>query len=289
MLSECDRLGYGSTKPGLFKVFISPFVEGWDGADEKDRSAMQRKYEVFETLIHEYLHVLEHPLIPQATGNSLTVREGVCEWLTCQVINALAAGGDDDLRDIVSTVEGAKILDNVPGRVPALRQFLAQYKPKADYVRYVTAVEKVAGLCGENGMKAAFFQGHVEFFGLWEFGDWRSGIKKMEDGTRYIPNVATERLNSVEAFSKATGLPREKILQYNPELNQAIDKWPEQLYLPGYHVHRTIVVGTDLVETWQQIAAQHNVTEQRIKPANLMPDDGEVPIGSWLLVPDREG
>jgi len=56
-------------------------------------------------------------------------------------------------------------------------------------------------------VKTAFFQRHVEFFGLWEFGEWRSGIKKMEDGTQYIPDVATEQLSSVGAFSKATGLP----------------------------------------------------------------------------------
>jgi hypothetical protein len=44
-------------------------------------------------------------------------------------------------------------------------------------------------------VKTAFFQRHVEFFGLWEFGEWRSGIKKIEDGTQYIPDVATEQLS----------------------------------------------------------------------------------------------
>lgn len=283
LLSESDRLGYSSTRPGLGKVFISPVVQGWDGVDETAQPAMQRKYEVFQTLVHEYLHMLEHPLIPQATRQSLPVREGVCEWLTCQVINNLAAGGDEDLKDVVRTVEGERVLGDVPGRVGALRAFLAQYRPKPDYAGYVAAVRDVACLCGENGVKAAFFQGHVEFFGLWDDGKWRPGITV----TRWVVNPVTEdRLNSVTKLSAATGLPEDEILRHNPDLVKDIDQWPQQLLLPGYHGHRPIYAGDD-AETWQQIAAQHNVSVERLKRANGIPD-GEVVPGSWLLVPDQE-
>ena len=99
---------------------MSPLVAGWYGTDEHDQEPMQRKYEVFERLIHEYIHILEHPLIPAATDQSMIFREGVCEWLTCQVISGLVASKGDELKDIIATVEDEQILRQIPsGRKPA--------------------------------------------------------------------------------------------------------------------------------------------------------------------------
>ena len=90
-LEECDRLGYWMANPDTGKIFVSCFVRGW-GLDENEGAQAVRdfKRDVFLKLIHEYIHTLEHPLIPFVTSRNETIREGVCEYLTCKVIAELA-------------------------------------------------------------------------------------------------------------------------------------------------------------------------------------------------------
>jgi hypothetical protein len=301
LLYECDRLGYNLARPGSGKIFVLPFAEGWDGRDETDGPAMQKKYDVFKHVIHEYIHLLEHPLITPITSQNITVCEGLCEWLTCQVISGLAlddtAIGTADyikreqkLKDIVQTIERADILQNYPGRAQALGKYLRQYKPAANYAGFVESVEKVAAICGDNGLRAAYFQGHLEYLGLSWAGYWLDGAEMASDGTRSIPAPRDDNLSNIDRLASAIDLPRALIMKYNPELVLSAGAVPKRFFLPGYHGHLAIVVGDDeLAETWDQISAQHGVSVKRLREANLCgPEDGVWPR-SWLFVPYKEG
>jgi LysM domain len=292
-LYDCDRLGYFSTRPGLGKVIVALEVKDWLAQeDETAQAPMQKKYDVLQSLIHECIHTVEHPLVNDATKGVMPVREGVCEWLTCQVIDRLSKTGGGELRDIIQAVEGS-----VPqGREPALRTYLAKYQPKPEYSAYVTAVQQVASaIGGPNGVQAAYLQGHAEFLGLFPYGMWLDGAE-VRDGERLIPQASLSTVPDMESLIKATGLTESKILQDNPELESAgplRQAWPRGVLLRGFHVHGMIEVsdpGKDAAvyrESWQQIADQHGITVTELMAANGLSDAQAVPDTFWLLVPDR--
>lgn len=290
-LSECDRLGYSSTRPGLRKAVVTPVPSTpcepeWTNIT--DQAPMQRRYEIFETLIHEYIHILEHPVLPAVTGQSTTVHEGVCEWLTCLVISDLVtAASQERLERIVTTVEGQPLPVPVSVRAQNLRKFLRQYEPKSEYKKFFEAVRRVENITGPNGLKAAFFQGHVEFIGLLWRGGWLPGA--VENGGVRAIRTPRGNIKSVDGLAEATKLSRASLLQSNPVLGQPSEKWPGQIFLPGYHSHLTITVGDDQAEAWDQIGGQHNISEADLKQANLVQGREGVPLGTWLLVPDENG
>jgi LysM domain len=293
-LYECDRLGYFSTRPDLGKVIVGLEVKDWPAQQEETAQApMQKKYDVLQALIHECVHTVEHPLVNEATNGVMPVREGVCEWLTCQVIDRLSKTGDDELRRIVQTVEGESV---PPGREHALRAYFAQYQPKPAYSTYVTAVQEVAdAIGGPNGVLAAYLQGHVEFLGLFPYGIWLNGAE-VRNGERLIPQASVGTVPDMASLTKATGLSESQILAANPELKGADPlrrNWPRSILLRGFHAHLMIEVsdpGKDAAcyrESWQQIAAQHGITVEALMAANGVSAGADVPGTSWLLVPDK--
>lgn len=292
-LFECDRLGYASTRPGLRKAVVTLIPgapEDPGSLDWKlltDLAPMQRRYEIFETLIHEYIHILEHPFLPVVSGGTIIVHEGLCEWLTCLVIAGLVGASKERLQSIVTTVEGNDLPVELPRRAGALQSFLSQYTPKSEYENFVEAVGRVRDITGPNNLKAAFFQGHLEFLGMYyNWSGWLPGAKE-HNGARAIRTPSAS--HSIEALGRATGLPPGRLTEYNPELEKDRSAWPGQIFLPGFHSHYAIATYDDETETWAQISRQHGVTEAELKRANLIEDGTAVPPGTWLLVPDEKG
>ena len=293
-LFECDRLGYASTRPGLRKAVVTliPGGPGDPGSLDwnllTDPAPMQRRYDIFATLIHEYIHILEHPFLPVVSGGTIIVHEGLCEWLTCLVIAGLAGASKERLQSIVTTVEGNDLPVELSRRAGALQDFLRQYAPKPEYKNFVEAVGRVRDITGPNNLKAAFFQGHLEFLGMYyNSTSWLPGAQE-HNGARAIRTPSG--FDSVEVLGQATGLPPEKLTEDNPELKKVREEWPGQIFLPGYHSHLAIATNDDETETWAQISRQHGVTEAELKRANNLIEDGTaVPYGTWLLVPDEKG
>ena len=121
-------------------------------SDPLNRNEM---WDLFQTVVHEYLHTLEHSryrkyraTLGQQEGD-FTLREGVTEYLTYTVLESV--NYDDTLR---AAVEGDFHDDTV--RHPIPRYY--------GYGERVNA-EKLAGVVGARNVLAAFFLGDVEKIG----------------------------------------------------------------------------------------------------------------------------
>jgi peptidoglycan hydrolase-like protein with peptidoglycan-binding domain len=121
-----------------------------------DRGNRREMWDLFQTVVHEYLHTLEHSryrgyregLGQQAGG--FTLREGVVEYLTHTVLESINYA-DADLRRVV---EGDFHDPDTTDPVPTYHG----YTERAN-------AEKLAGVVGARNVMAAFFLGDVEKVG----------------------------------------------------------------------------------------------------------------------------
>jgi hypothetical protein len=121
-------------------------------SDPANRDAM---WHLFQTVVHEYLHTLEHSrylgyrnTLGQQAG-SFTLREGVVEYFTYTVLESVTY--DDPLRAVV---EGDYHDDTVTHPIPKYHG----YGERAN-------AEKLAGVVGARNVMTAFFLGDVENIG----------------------------------------------------------------------------------------------------------------------------
>lgn len=120
--------------------------------DKRNRAEM---WDLFQTVVHEYLHTLEHSAhkayqrgLDQQEG-SMTLREGVVEYFTYTVLERVQY--DDDLR---REVEGEFHEEGVKDPIPTYHG----YGERAQ-------AEKLAGIVGARNVMAAFFLGDVSKIG----------------------------------------------------------------------------------------------------------------------------
>ena len=126
-------------------VNLQRFKESTDG---KNRTAM---WDLFQTVVHEYLHTLEHSrhkvyrgMLDEQGGNK-TLREGVVEYFTHTVLESV------DYDAIRAEVEGDYHDVSVVHPIPQYHG----YRERAN-------AEKLAGIVGARNVIAAFFLGDVE-------------------------------------------------------------------------------------------------------------------------------
>ncbi len=181
-LEECDRLGYWMANPDRGLVFAPRYLDGWEPSGDYDAPVIRdRKVQAYIRLIHEYIHTLQHPVIPHATGDSHTVKEGVCEYLTTKVMAHLAEKPAGEFDDIAASVEGSR----AEGRGKALQARIQRYQPDADYAPLVANVKQaITVMGGDNGLLAAFFQGHTEYIGRYYYAEWLDGARELPEGGR---------------------------------------------------------------------------------------------------------
>jgi hypothetical protein len=131
------------------EVNIQRFKED---TNKKNRDAM---WDLFQTVVHEYLHTLEHSrhrayrekLEAQAGG--FTLREGVVEYFTYTVLGSVTYS--DELRVLV---EGDFHENSLKHPIPKYEG----YGQRAN-------AEKLAGVVGARNVMAAFFLGDIEKIG----------------------------------------------------------------------------------------------------------------------------
>ena len=284
MLTTCDRFGYGMSDPATGRIFVSAAIKDWDPRQGEDVDAVRDfKWKKFKVFVHEYIHSQEHPVVPDATAQSNTIREGFCEYLTREVLRSLPGRPSDYLDKLTMLIEGR----------PRWRDYseLRKYQAAGNYATYVENVEAAVDIIGGvNGLLAIFLQGHVEFLGLDRNGSWESGIRLLPGGARctVMPTV----MRSLQDLASATGKAADKIIDDNPDDIadglKGTQPWPSQVRLPGFHGHRVVVAADDdghMSESWADIAAQHGVTVAALKKANPGVSDPE-PV-AWMLVPDN--
>jgi hypothetical protein len=148
-LIETHKGWSGYADPATRTVFIQRFKEA---SDDKNRDFM---WDMFQTLVHEYIHTLAHSRystyadsLPEARGGK-TYREGMTEYFTKMVLDSVTI----DLA-FRKDVEGPFHDPLVTHPIPA-------------YVGYGEAAnaEAVAGVAGLRNVMAAFFLGKMELIG----------------------------------------------------------------------------------------------------------------------------
>lgn len=287
-LALYDVLGFAITlEPG--RVAIQPHIKGdakkpkGGGPSPAERS---RRWVEWETLVHEYIHTLEHSGFGAASKGRRVMKEGFCELFTKQVLTTqipTAQSGDPALQ---VGVEGA---DPVGKPWPGFSASLVpSYSPRA-YAAYLTSAEKVVSVTSLEAAKAAFFQGHVELIGLSPDGSMAPAVPAGSGELVTVPTGVT----SVFALAVITNATSATILTANPGL-KATDPLPASVRVPGAGTH-ILVAAEELrptggaiatqVEGPKEIGVQHGLAPDAIIRANPGKDWTKAKAGEHVIIP----
>ncbi len=268
---------------------FSDATPGHGGISDAER---HDRWATWETLVHEYIHTLEHPNFGKASkGGNRIMKEGFCELFTKDVLlhgGQIGIAKSDSDPALRKDVEGG----DVPG-------FDGKFVPDFDageYTSYVEHAEKIMAEVGADAVRAAFFLGHVEHIGLKPNGDMIDPAAP--DAKQFLAPervVIPSTVRSVTAVSILTGAPEKDILTANPALTPSdplpADAHSTGLIVPGTTHHRALEVrdraGNKVTETKADIAVQHGIEEHTIQRANPALNHREPNAGEWVLIPVR--
>jgi hypothetical protein len=260
----------------------------FDPGTNRNRAELARRWEVFGTAVHESLHLRTHPAFDAADQGRGTMKEGFTEMFTISTLNTdvlprVRAGNAEPLR---RSVEGALSPAAVDTSLMANRSTPTQYQAhRAQAERIRDGGTPPGGTAhsgvGEAAVRAAYFQGHVEYLGLTPTGAQIPGLPATGAPRQVrIPSGITD----LDDLAARSGVAQQTILANNPGIAGAL---PAAAVLPGCREHR-VVPG----ETRNGIALQNGVSESDLVRANpdlaLDPATGDWPTltaGHRLLIP----
>ncbi|MGH9133381.1 MAG: peptidoglycan-binding domain-containing protein, partial [Ilumatobacteraceae bacterium] len=265
-LRRYDLFGFFFTQAGprvLSQVAVLPTAEFTGdapvhgGPSDAERA---ERWATWETLVHEYFHVLAHPAFSAAAAGNRILTEGFCELFTKAVLDG--AGAVDTAKDDADSalridVEGG----DFPGFNPA---FVPEYDP-GSYADYLAQAESIVGSVGIEAARVAFFLGHVELIGLNPDGSMvdpsgPDAAQEVGPGAVDIP----DNITSVNGVSIMTGASESEIVAANVGLTAdaplPASAHTDGLTVPGTSFHR-VVASSDrrgsTAETKELIARQH--------------------------------
>ena len=281
-MADWSEAGQAGGKPG-FTV-----QSRFDPGKTPVRSELVQRWTIFATATHESLHLRTHPAFEAAERGRGTLKEGFTEMFTIATLNgdvlpALRAGTREALR---RTVEGSAS----PAAPDAT--LLANRVTPTQYVNHRAQAERIrdggtppggsahAGV-GEEAVRAAYFQGHVEYLGLDPAGAPLAGLPAPgAPRALHIPAGIAD----LNELARRSGVPRATIERDNPGIAAPL---PATAVLAGCREHR-VVSG----ETRTLIAAQNGVSEEALATANpdvpIDPASSDWPAlaaGRVLLIP----
>ena len=284
--------GFGMA-PSDTMVFIPPVIyqPGVSGdrpaAGGPSPAERKTRWEMWAVLVHEYIHTLEHSAFQTARRNNDVLKEGFTHMFTEEVLNDWSpkakADKDPALRgDVEGTDPKGKPWPGfLPGLVPAFDPF--------PYEEPVAHAKKIRAILGnDTGLKAAFFQGHVEFLGLTP-GGATAGAGRTPGEVELPPSIAT-----FEDAAALTGISALELAGNNPMAGEPFPPGT-RLRAPGTRWHvvvestgRYSSAGTDrAAETIEQIGFQNGVSPAMLRRANPGLDFAKVKAGEVVLIPRR--
>lgn len=284
-----DRFGFASADPVAQRVIALPTLTGntkAPSAGVPSPAERTAKWSMWQTLVHEYIHTLEHPGFSAAHKGRRVMVEGFTTLFSKEVLATeipKAKGGDPAL---LAGVEGT---DSSGAPFPG---FNASFVPSFDagiYAEYLAGAEKIQAEVGSVAMRAAFFQGHVELAGLTPSGDIMAAPAP-GSGEQITPPPG---VTSVLALAVLTGSTSAAIIGANPGLKQD-SALPMPIRVPGVRLHTVVksdetsptgAAVTTVVETPAQIAAQNGVTEPALRRANPGRNWTTLKAGDRVLIP----
>jgi len=221
-----DTFGFAISADGIVMPTIldSSFSNTQTGSDPS-QATRATQWAAFHTLVHEYIHQLEHSNIHHAREdgdfNSRIIGEGFCELFTEKVLNAV----------LPTAPSNASLITKVEGGIytPPTSAAMIGTHSSGSYAQYLAHAKNIENLVGENAVKAAYFQGHVEFLGLDSDGQFMDP-SEMGSGVLIPQGITT-----VAQLAFASGLSQQEIRNANPGLN-GTDEIPSPMIrvtLPG--------------------------------------------------------
>jgi len=266
--------------PALFGDTAAPATGGPSPAERAAR------WDWWQTLVHEYIHTLEHSGFSGASRGRRVLIEGFCELFTREVLRAAiprARAGD---RAIQAQVEGT----DARGRVfPGFSAALVHDYSSGMYTDYLANVDRLVGVTSLAAAKAAFFQGHVELVGLTPAGAVAAPAAVGTDDVVTVPPGIT----SVLGLAVAMGSTTATIVAANPPMTAASVP-VGSVHVPGARRH-TVVASTEKdvrgivtdtrTETPDQIARQHGISVEALRRANPGLAWPTAPVGTVVRIP----
>ncbi|WP_091724623.1 DUF4157 domain-containing protein [Mitsuaria sp. PDC51] len=274
-----DLFGFALTDPSTGKIVIGTATSpglgtapGSGGAPSEAQRSL--RWSAWETLVHEYIHTLEHPVFHTAGGASNRIMsEGFCTMFSEEVLldQIPKAPKNAALR---ADIEGGHFPEPPAGTVPPFEA--GSY---AEYLKHATAIRTAVG---DSAVKAAFFQGHVEFLGLTPGGATASPVVAADRDLVTVPaGIAT-----VSELARAAHVAEADIVAANPGLS-AGSPVAGTLHVPGAREHVVVEAGAGGSETQVQIARQNGITVAALTDANPAASWGSLAAGTRLLIPKR--
>jgi hypothetical protein len=261
-----DAIHSWPAEAGTGTVFIQPY------GDADPKHVREQRWEVFTTLIHEFMHILEHPEFGRAAstigGNGERILfEGFAELMRYDLWT-----GPGQLKARLGSAELAPLREKVEGGKypydPSVVIDAGAYSERAD-------AEAIAAKVGMANAKAAFLLGHVDKIGL---GSWKA--TDATDAETYVVG-AGETEASIRAKTGAktmldsTGKPLPPGGPLAPGT---------AITIPG--IRWVEAIDGDTVDT---VSRQHDVTPAALVATNnLAPGTGpshKFVAGTRLLIP----
>jgi hypothetical protein len=282
-----DRFGFATANPRTGHINILPQVAGGfsDASVGGRPSDAERaaKWSIWQTLVHEYIHTLEHPAMQEMPGRNRTISEGFCEMFTEEVLNAVLPGAAANV-SLRTTIEGAN-----NGAPSAAIVGGPPYTVAADYADYVVHAKHIrdttlGGPGGDHAVKAAFFQGHVEYLGFNPDGTASTPVAAGDANLVAMPPGVTNLTQLV----RASGVPAPQITAANPGVSLT-PVLPPRVHVPDCREHVVVeasdAAGNSDRETTGQIAQQNGITVGRLRTANPGVTFTALVQGQRLLIP----
>ena len=239
------------------------------------------RWNAWQILVHEYIHTLAHPAFDGAvSAGGGVMNEGFCEMFTAEILDAqiATAGANAALR---AEVEGSA---TTPAPGPNILP--TTYTSPVTYQADRTHAENIRTAIGPEAVRAAYFQGHIEFLGLEPGGTPSAPPPAGAADVCAVPRGVT----TLAQLSTASGVPEADIRTANPTERFA-GALPARLGLPGCRDHRVVGVfdraaRADVIETRAQIAEQNGVSEADLVRANPgVADWARLSDGDRVLIP----
>lgn len=291
-----DRFGFLDTTRRRISI-VPTLVAGGStapGAGGAPSEAVRRQqWSNWQYLAHEYIHTLEHPAFEEARGGNRVLFEGFCEHFTLQAlarwVPIARADTDAALRGEIEGRDGA-------GRLwPGFRAAWVATPDAgayAEYVQHTRRIKALIGAGGENALRGAFFQGHVELIGLDPSGTILSAPLNLTDQVQVPAGIADRA-----ALAVASGVSQAVIARNNPALAAAgaAVNFGMRVVLPGCREHVIaegrptfdVPGGPSRIETPAQIATQNGVAEADVRRANPAVNFATLRAGDHILIPNH--
>jgi hypothetical protein len=277
-----DQFGF-ALQPQPGKIVLPTTTPGSSLASGGSPNSNDRKmmWSTWHVAVHEYLHNLVHPAFEQAVHGPV-MREGFTEYFTKGVLTKVAPVAHQNT-SLVRKVEGGTFL---PPTTPVM---VGPYETPPTYAANLAHVENVAHSVpgGDNAIRAAYFQGHVEMLGVNPTThDFPATAPASVDPT--LLNIPAGIVN-LDDLAARSGVSKSEILAANVGLT-ATSILPLKLKLPGAREHRvastfTTAGAVSLREKVDQIAAQNGISTEALKRANPSVTWTALTLGQLILIP----